>query len=123
MRWWAWIYLAVFILFALSCVLQDAMKKAIGRLFLKLIPFTACVAGALAYHYAAPSTVAGVVVGTLLLAGLPIIIWDGLDDIRDFRSGNPDSGGAAGVFSILFVEVLFLIGYVWGGMFVARSLS
>ena len=76
-----------------------------------------------AYHYADPSMAGGVIIGALLLAGLPVIVWDGLDDVRQFRSGNPDSGGAVGVFFIVLVEVLFLTGYVWGGMFVARSLS
>jgi hypothetical protein len=117
MIWLGYVYLVILILFGGSALLDDIKAKKMGRFAISLVPFAVLVIVTVGFLFLPkPSGWAWLIVAALAVSVL-ILVWDGIQDVKDLSRTDPEFGTGGAIFSSLLVALVFtpavILGVLW----------
>jgi len=117
MIWLGYVYLVVLILFGASALLDDLKAKKLDRFLISLVPFAVLVFATVGFLFLRkPGGLAWLVYAGLAVS-VPILVWDGVQDVKNLSKTDREFGTGGAVFSALMVAAIFLpaiiLGVLW----------
>jgi len=114
MIWLGYLYLVILILFGGSALLDDIKAKKMGRFAISLVPFAVLVIVTVGFlFFPKPGGLSWLVFAALAVS-VAIVVWDGVQDVKDLSKTDPKFGTGGAVFSSLLVAVVFLPAVIMG---------
>ncbi len=117
MIWIGYIYVVVLILFGGSALIDDIKAKRWGRLAVSLVPFSVLVFATVGFLFLRKPGSWSWLILIALAVSVPILIWDGFQDVKELSKEDSEFGAGGAIFSFLLVAVMFVpaivLGVIW----------